>query len=567
MTHFKGSPCFTKFTADIADIELPEKFTFPFYYRPHPLSERAAKELQEHLMHQTDWHHDFGVAKTGKLVASEQANGKMFGVLVVKDQLGDLGYLSAYSGKVANRNDLPGFVPPIFDLLQQDCYFQKEFELINKVNSEYDALKNSPTLIQLENKLNQETNNFALKLAEFKQQVVLAKAKRDADRAKAKETQTEQQFNELNTLLNQQSIIEKLKLRDLKAYWQARIDNAAQELNKVQQQLQSVLKTRKKLSNKLQKKIFAQYQFLNVLGAQKDLNDIFIETPFKVPPAGAGECAAPKLLQYAFLNNLTPIAMAEFWWGTAPKSQIRQHKNYYPSCYSKCQPILGHMLQGMSIDENPLLANPAKEMDLPIIYQDQDIVVVNKPSGLLSVPGKTIEDSVYTRIKAMFPHATGPLIVHRLDMSTSGIMVLTLNSRANKALQRQFIERFTETHYIAVVEGVVSQDEGKITLPLCLDIDDRPRQKVCFKTGKPAFTTYKVLERTDKTTRLQLFPKTGRTHQLRVHCAHTLGLNMPIVGDDHYGNSADRLHLHAQYLAFEHPITHKHLTFKVDSNF
>ncbi|HBW97551.1 MAG TPA: RNA pseudouridine synthase [Pseudoalteromonas sp.] len=259
--------------------------------------------------------------------------------------------------------------------------------------------------------------------------------------------------------------------------------------------------------------------------------------------------------------------MAEFWWGAAPKSAIRQHKNYYPSCYSKCQPILSHMLKGLSIEDNPLLVNPAEGKTLPIVYQDDDIVIVNKPSEFLSVPGVNIEDSVYLRIQTQFPHATGPLIVHRLDMSTSGLLVVALNKRAHKALQKQFIARTIDKRYIALVDGIVPKDSGKIELPLRLDFDDKPRQLVCYKNGKPALTTWQVLERKNNITRLQLYPKTGRTHQLRVHCAHHLGLNMPIIGDTHYGKKANRLHLHAEYLALDHPITHKRLTFSVAPDF
>ncbi|GAA66992.1 tRNA pseudouridine32 synthase / 23S rRNA pseudouridine746 synthase [Pseudoalteromonas sp. BSi20429] len=259
--------------------------------------------------------------------------------------------------------------------------------------------------------------------------------------------------------------------------------------------------------------------------------------------------------------------MAEFWWGAAPKSAIRQHKNYYPSCYSKCQPILGHMLKGLNVEDNPLLINPAQGKDLSIVYKDDDLLVVNKPAEFLSVPGVNIDDSVYMRIKTQFPEASGPLIVHRLDMSTSGLLMIALNKRVHKALQKQFIERTIDKRYVALVNGNVAEDSGVIDLPLVLDFDDKPRQMVCYTHGKPSLTTWQVLERNNNITRLQLYPKTGRTHQLRVHCAHSLGLNMPIIGDTHYGQKADRLHLHAEYLAFTHPITLKRLEFEVAADF
>jgi len=259
--------------------------------------------------------------------------------------------------------------------------------------------------------------------------------------------------------------------------------------------------------------------------------------------------------------------MAEFWWGTQPQSEIRKHQHYYPACQGKCQPILQHMLEGMTLDNNPLLINPAQHLDLPIVFQDEDVVVVNKPAGLLSVPGKNIEDSVYSRIKTLFPQATGSLIVHRLDMATSGLLILTLNERAHKSLQKQFINKEISKRYIAIIDGIPSQESGFIKLPLITDINDRPRQKVCYQHGKRAETKWQIIEVKENKTKLYLYPITGRTHQLRVHCAHAEGLNMPIIGDSLYGDSAKRLHLHAQQLSFSHPINKERLSFEVDCDF
>ncbi|MFT6992073.1 MAG: tRNA pseudouridine32 synthase/23S rRNA pseudouridine746 synthase [Paraglaciecola sp.] len=227
------------------------------------------------------------------------------------------------------------------------------------------------------------------------------------------------------------------------------------------------------------------------------------------------------------------------------------------------------MLAGIPLDENPLICHYGQGKNVDIIYQDQDILIVNKPTEFLSVPGKQISDSVYLRIKQQYPDATGPLIVHRLDMSTSGLMVLTLNSRANKYLQKQFILREVHKQYVALIEGLLSEDEGEINLPLRGDLYDRPKQIVCHQDGKKAKTFWQVLERyPDKNqTRVLLIPHTGRTHQLRVHCAHAQGLNMPIVGDDLYGTLASRLHLHAQRLKIKHPISKEIMTFKVDTEF
>ncbi|MGL4448060.1 MAG: RluA family pseudouridine synthase, partial [Shewanella sp.] len=292
------------------------------------------------------------------------------------------------------------------------------------------------------------------------------------------------------------------------------------------------------------------------------------------PPAGAGECAAPKLLQYAFKHRLKPLAMAEFWWGAPPKSAIRQHKQFYPACLRKCQPILKHMLEGLAVDDNPLRINPAAEKPLEIVYQDDALAIVNKPAELLSVPGKEITDSVYLRMQQTFPEATGPLIVHRLDMSTSGIMVIALTKASHKQLQKQFIQRRITKRYVALLEGspkalLQGQREGNISLPLRGDLDDRPRQLVCPQWGKAAHTHWELKEIDAHTgnTRVYLYPHTGRTHQLRVHCAHHEGLDAPIVGDDLYGKRAERLHLHADLLAFTHPLTGLPMQFQVDPAF
>ena len=259
--------------------------------------------------------------------------------------------------------------------------------------------------------------------------------------------------------------------------------------------------------------------------------------------------------------------MAEFWWGKSPNSEIRKHKNFYPACQGRCKPILTHMLEGIEMEENPMLENSSNEKDIKIIFEDDAIVVLNKPAELLSVPGKEINDSVLVRVKNLYPNATGPLIVHRLDMSTSGIMLFTKTKKANKILQNQFIERTIKKRYVALLDGIIKENEGEINLPLRVDLDDRPRQLVCDIYGKPAKTKWKVIDRKNNTTRIHFYPITGRTHQLRVHASHSLGLNTPIMGDDLYGKKSNRLHLHAEFIEFTHPITKKKTSFTVDSNF
>lgn len=556
---FNPPPCFTSFSQSIENIALPEKFTFPFYYQPHELSVLASKQLQQqlatHLPYDKNNHH---------------GDGKMFGVLVVQNPQKQIGFLSAYSGQLENLSSEIKCVPNVSTMALEDVGYLKESKIINEINTQIHALENASTLNKLSASLSRDTEKFEQQL-QAQQSVMQAnrKARKEARSALAIEHSdaiTPEQQASLNELAKQ-SIEDKKHYQSIKDHWRDKITQQQQALNTLYDEIKQLKKRRKVLSKNLQKQLFAQYQFLNANHEIKDLNAIFAALPEHTPPSGAGDCAAPKLLQYAYLNNLKPLAMAEFWWGGAPKSAVRQHKNYYPSCYSKCQPILSHMLKGLSIEDNPLLVNPAEGKTLPIVYQDDDIVIVNKPSEFLSVPGVNIEDSVYLRIQTQFPHATGPLIVHRLDMSTSGLLVVALNKRAHKALQKQFIARTIDKRYIALVDGTVPQDSGKIELPLRLDFDDKPRQLVCYKNGKPALTTWQVLERKNNITRLQLYPKTGRTHQLRIHCAHHLGLNTPIIGDTHYGKKANRLHLHAEYLALDHPITHKRLTFSIAPDF
>jgi tRNA pseudouridine32 synthase/23S rRNA pseudouridine746 synthase len=365
--------------------------------------------------------------------------------------------------------------------------------------------------------------------------------------------------------LAQQSVNDKNQLKNLVQQKELAIQPLSKKLEALNQEINHLRLKRKELSKALQQQIFSQFRFLNQSGEEKDLIELFENTAQKTPPAGAGECAAPKLLHYAFKSQLVPIALAEFWWGAAPKSEVRKHLNYYGACLGKCKPILTHMLSGMNIEKNPLLCNPAKEKELIIVYQDDALVIINKPAELLSVPGKNIKDSVHSRIKQYFPLATGPLIVHRLDMSTSGLMVIALNKKAHKALQQQFINRTISKHYVALVDGLIEQQSGNISLALCGDYNDRPRQKVCQIQGKAAETEWHVIEHcNDKDfqyTKVSLSPKTGRTHQLRVHCAHVEGLNKPIVGDDLYGTRAKRLYLHAQSLSLIHPISKKTMHF------
>ncbi|GAA6171005.1 RluA family pseudouridine synthase [Colwellia sp. KU-HH00111] len=564
--------CFTPFTANIEHYTLPKRFTFPFCYHPHPLCLVAAEQLQQQL--QSDL----------LLEQSLEQNGKMFGVLVVRNQQNELGYLSAFSGQQLPTSHQINFVPPVFELDAKTDFFHAENKIINRLNRELEALIANPELAKYQQSLSVMLEQQAQQLSKHRNQMTLNRQVRKVQRSQAKNNLTGDDLALQLKQLAQQSVDDKNQLRDIKAYWADLIAQIQQQLTALTDEIDEIKKKRKQRSTKLQKKLFKQYRLLNRHGVEKDLIELFEPTAYPIPPAGAGDCAAPKLLQYAFKQQYQPVAMAEFWWGKAPKSEIRQHKNFYGACSGKCQPILPHMLDGMAIDENPLLLNPAQGKNLEIVYQDDAIVVVNKPNEFLSVPGKNIEDSVYARIKQQFPEATGSLIVHRLDMSTSGLMVLALTQRAQKSLQQQFIKRQIKKRYVAILAGSiasalaenqgesVNEISGELNLPLRGDLDDRPRQLVCFEHGKASRTYWEVIETVNKQTRMYLYPETGRTHQLRVHCAHPNGLNTPILGDDLYGrqdaeNKDQRLHLHAQRLILHHPITKEVMTFEVDADF
>ena len=526
---------FHTFAQPIQSIPLPERFTYPFHYTPHPLCVIAAEETQAYLKERTEWR-------------EELQTGKMFGVLVVRTPAGEVGYLAAFSGNLAGKNVHPFFVPPIYDLLQPDGFFRQEEERINEINARIRTLQASPALEDARSRLQStiEYCDFVLQAAKD----LMKKRKEERDRLRQfplTEEETALLIKESQHMKAAHKLTKK-SLRSILEEDQAKVDRLEQEIEQLKQE-------RKRRSAALQRKLFEQFRILNARGEVKDLCELFAPTYQGAPPAGAGECAAPKLLQYAYQHQLEPIAMAEFWWGDSPKTEIRHHGYYYPACKGKCEPILHHMLQGLRVDENPLLADSHQETKLDILYEDDYLLIVNKPAGMLSVPGKGDADSVYHRLHILYPDATGPIIVHRLDMATSGLLLAAKTKEAHQNLQAQFKNRTIQKRYIALLEGEVPQDEGEIRLPLCPDPLDRPRQIVSEEFGKPALTHYRVLERTSGKTLIAFYPQTGRTHQLRVHAAHPQGLHCPILGDELYGRKAERLYLHAEYLAFTHPIT------------
>lgn len=529
---------FHSFGRIIECSELPEKFNNPFYYTPHPLCVEAADCVRDYLEQHDTWR-------------DELEKGKMFGVLLVR--AGDeIGYLAAFSGLLCGHSVLPFFVPPVYDLLDVSSFFKKEEAVISALNRQIEILEHSAEYRALANAKKQLEQQCKVELDCVKAALKEAKRQRDILRS-------QHEINEeLRAKLIRESQFQKAELKRLKQQWNERLKKADEELERQHAILNSWKCERKALSAVLQQRIFEQFDLYNAKGEMCNLYTLF-QRVGRIPPAGSGECAAPKLLQYAYRKGMRPLAMAEFWVGNSPKNELRKAGCYYPSCKEKCEPILNYMLQGLEVVHQSV-ARIVKPVDLEVLYEDESLVVVNKPEGMLSVPGKDPECySVYRWMKTHSPEAEGPLIVHRLDMATSGILLLAKSSEVYKLLQRQFECRTVLKRYIAWLDGVPKHAEGDIILPLCADVTNRPTQMVHPVYGKFAQTHYKVLECKAGKARVAFFPLTGRTHQIRVHAAHAGGLGIPICGDELYGCKSDRLYLHAEYLSFTHPITGKRM--------
>lgn len=554
---------FHTFHENISKELLPELFTFPFFYTPHPLAVKAAHQVQAYLETQTDFEHNFGLIPDQKGIVI----GKMFGVLLVQDTNGNLGYLAAVSGKLADSNNHKYFVPPVYDILEDATFYLDDNAPITQLNYMIDALEQNQNYIQLIEEFQAYKQNKTTEIEELKAAIVQNRAERKAESLLVKKELNETDYQTWEKMMIGKNLALKAQLKHLKMLFEQECERFLKKINVWEEKINKLKNERSQRSNALQQKIFQAYTFKNALGEEKSLFDIFNKNLGMVPPAGAGECAAPKLLHYAYQNQLKPLALAEFWWGAPPKSQVRKHKEFYPSCRSKCEPILGHMLQGLHVAPNPIVAQTILDFKLDIIFEDDDLLVVNKPSEVLSVPGKQIQTSIYTKALEERPEITGPVIIHRLDMATSGILVLAKNKLAHEKVQAQFINRTISKRYEALLEGIVKESKGTIDFPIRVDLDNRPKQLVCYEYGKRAITEYEVIHILDNKTRVYFYPITGRTHQLRMHASHHLGLNAPIVGDDLYGSGGERLHLHAGYLKFVHPTTEETVELSIPAPF
>ena len=576
----------------LSGIDIPERMNNPLDYQPHPLCIAVCKELQTYLSEREDWREEID-------------KGKMFGILIVenaKTEPGtpEIGYLAAYSGQIGGRSDWDDFVPAVFDYLQPDGYFKTHEAEISDINQRIRQLEGNEHLKEAKILIQQLQEERKQTIAAYQEKMKEAKAKRDARRKTGNLTPEEE------AEMVKESQFMKAELRRLKKSLSEKT-TLETEYEAYQADILRLKQLRKTLSDALQQWLFSQFRMQNHEGKMKDLQEIFRDAALRdypqatlatsriaalkmVPPAGSGECCEPKLLQYAYLHGYKPLQMAMFWWGESPKEEIRHHLQFYPACNGKCKPILHWMLPDRVFD-----SKIAEKQALEILYEDDQLAVIHKPSGLLSVPGKdSSQPSVYSIMRKKYPAASSPLIVHRLDMATSGLMIIAKTDFAYHRLQKEFLHHRVQKKYIAIIgckdqeacdkiwektkkkemkeeeeRSSIATEKQKISLPLMPDYLDRPRQIVNHEQGKEAITEYEVLDRIDAThLRLALYPKTGRTHQLRVHCAHHEGLNAPILGDPLYGNEkASRLHLHAEEITFEHPLTGKEINIKREADF
>ena len=581
----------------LSGIDIPERMNNPLDYQPHPLCIAVCKELQTYLSEREDWREEID-------------KGKMFGVLIVENAqpasgAPKIGYLSAYSGQIGGRSDWDDFVPAVFDYLQPDGYFKTHEAEISGINQSIRKLEANTHMKEAKGLILQPQEERKHTIAAYQEKIKEAKAKRDA-RREAGNLNPEEEAE-----MVKESQFMKAELRRLKKSLSEKT-SLETEYEAYQADILSLKQLRKTLSDALQQWLFSQFHMQNHEGESKDLLEIFRDAALRdypqatiatsriaalkmVPPAGSGECCEPKLLQYAYQHGYKPLQMAMFWWGESPKEEIRHHLQFYPACNGKCKPILHWMLP-----DSVFHSQIAEKHTLEILYEDDQLAVICKPSGLLSVPGKdSSQPSVYSIMRKKYPAASSPLIVHRLDMATSGLMIIAKTEFAYHRLQNEFLHHQVQKKYIAII-GCKDQDacdkiwekakkqkkdmrdelkerrassnaaeKQKISLPLMPDYLDRPRQIVNHTQGKEAITEYEVLEHVDDShLRIALYPKTGRTHQLRVHCAHQEGLNAPILGDPLYGNEkAARLHLHAEEITFEHPLTGKKIMIKRKADF
>lgn len=536
-----------KFPTDTI-CSLPENFNDPFRYSPHPLVAEAAKT----------------VMKMMKKI-NPSGEGKMLGVLLVRNSSGELGYLAGFSGNINGKNNIDGFVPPIYDLLDPDGLFKKEEGEISRLNAVIRELTESPERSGLNDRLTSLRTEADADLASFKDRMTARKKEREKIRSATADPDTIE-------ALTRESQHDKADFRRRKSFWKEKEEALLEQIRQFDDHIEELRKERASRSDSLQQWIFGRYMVSNALGEKASIKDIFASKGLAAP-GGTGECAAPKLLQQAYMKGLEPVAMGEFWYGMPSATAVRTHGHFYPSCTSKCGPLLEFMLKG--IRQQP--QDTSSDGRPHIIYEDNSLAVVSKPSGMPSVPGL---DGRLSMLEWLDSEGEGTtyIPVHRLDMDTSGIMIYAKDENAARNLRMQFERHTIIKEYLARLSpaDIVTESwqtpheilkegaEGIISFPLSPDYDERPRQKADIRNGKEAVTGYQVVRsNADGTTDIIFRPVTGRTHQLRVHAAHTSGLSRPILGDLLYGGqTAHRLHLHSNMITFLHPESNEEMAFE-----
>ncbi len=538
---------------EFIDINLPNEFPFPHYYTPFSTTLKIAQYLKDQVpLLFPDY--GFGLKKDGSV-------GKMFGVLIVKSKDGKIGFLKGFSGRIADENYIEGFVPPVFNLLEKQGYFREKEETISAINHSIEQYENEPNYLKLKEKLESTLLKYTNKINNLKEFHKRAKAQRKIRRLELQSASLDEQEKGLK-ILSTESQRHHFEIKDLKNKSAFDLGKLKEKIKEIDERINLLKKERLHLSKDLQDWIFKQYEFYNKIGERKNLLELFYETTMKYPPSGAGDCAAPRLIQYALTHGYQIIDMAEFWYGASPSGLIRRHGKLYPACRGKCEPILSFLLQGISVRENPLIKSCSKDYIIEVIFESEDLIAVNKPHGVLSVPGKEIQDSVWTRLVKKYPNVQS---IHRLDMATSGILLFAKNTLTYKAMQKLFSDRQVRKVYEALLDVSPKEKKGTINLPLSPSYLNRPMQ-VYDLNGKHAQTKYEILNTQNKIGVI-FKPITGRTHQLRLHAAHHLGLNAPIKGDVLYGEPSDRLYLHAAGLSFIHPLSSEKIEIKSPSGF
>ena len=528
--------------------ELPAAFTYPFRYTAHPLCERAAAVVSEEVRR-------MGIGE-----------GKMYGVLIAGD--GDrLFFLAAYSGQLRGSYDHPWFVPPVVDYLNPDSHFQREQREIGELGLRMEAMQAS-----------EQRRTWQMRVAQLRaeRETAVAEAKRAYGEGKKRRDEAKREKGERDAAwlqaLVRESQRQKADIQRAKQLHKQEIIELESQLAQHNALVHELQEERRRRSEALQQWLFCQFNFLNGRGESRNLLDIFgtdsSHRGLTLIPSGAGECCAPKLLQAAYKLALRPMAMAEFWLGSSKPGHYRQPGAYFPACRSKCHPILGHMLQGLCVEPDPAAHYERALQPVSVLWEDEHLAVVSKPQGWVSIPGKSDQPCLLDAVQRLCPDAEGPIIVHRLDQDTSGVMVVAKNARIHHALSRMFELREVQKRYVALLEcpHLERPQQFRLSIPLGPDLENLPRQRVDFEGGKEAITDCIVLGEERHcdvaVTRVAFYPHTGRTHQLRVHAASPEGLGTPILGDRLYGHVADRLYLHAEVLEFRHPATGQPMHFE-----